>query len=90
MGENAALVGTGKVLWALTTDGELIVFNASDKQFQPLARWKVAETPTWAHPVVMTGGVLVKDESKLTFWQLSKAPQPARPAAKLDTADRGA
>jgi outer membrane protein assembly factor BamB len=74
LGENASLVQTGKVVWALTTGGELIVFKASDKQFEPLARYKVAETPTWAHPVVLSDGVLVKDESKLTFWQFPITP----------------
>jgi len=69
MGDNASLVITGNVLWALTTQGELIVCKINDKQFAPLAHYKVAETPTWAHPVVLPEGVLVKDESKLTFWQ---------------------
>jgi outer membrane protein assembly factor BamB len=74
LGENASLVETGKVLWALTSDGQLIVFKASDKQFEPLAQYKVADTPTWAHPVFMPEGVLVKDESKLTLWQFPKRP----------------
>ena len=69
LGENASLVRTDKVVWALTTAGELIVFKDSEKQFEPLARYKVAETPTWAHLVVLNGGVLVKDESKLMRWR---------------------
>ncbi len=73
-GENASLVQTGKVLWGLTTGGDLIVFAASDKHFEPLARYKVATTPVWAHPVVLPGGVLVKDESHLTLWGFPKKP----------------
>jgi outer membrane protein assembly factor BamB len=73
LGDNASVLQAGQVLWALTSQGELIVFKASDKQFEQLARYKVAETATWAHPVILPGGVLVKDESKLTFWQLPKA-----------------
>jgi hypothetical protein len=71
-------VRTGDVLWALTTQAELVVFRDSDKQFEQLARYKVGETPTWAHPVIATGSVIVKDETKLTKWKL---PVPAPPAA---------
>jgi outer membrane protein assembly factor BamB len=72
LGDNAAVVATGKSIWALTSQSELIVFKAADKQFEPLAQYKVAETPTWAHPVLLPSGVLVKDESKLTLWQFGK------------------
>ena len=72
LGDNASLVETGKVLWALTNEAELIVFKANEKQFEPLAQYKVADTPTWAHPVISTEGVLVKDESKLIFWSFGK------------------
>ncbi len=74
LGDNASLVRTGKVLWALTSQSELIVFKASETQFEPLAHYRVAETPTWAHPVILATGVLVKDESKLTLWQFPKKP----------------
>src|SRR5262249_30501956 len=61
MGDNASLVKAGNVLWALTTTSDLVVFRDSDKQFDVLARYKVAETPTWAHPVILSSGVVVKD-----------------------------
>jgi outer membrane protein assembly factor BamB len=73
-GENAALLQTGNVLWALTNTGELIVFKASDHQFEPLARYKVAETPTWAHPAILSSGLLIKDESTLALWRFPKTP----------------
>ncbi len=81
--DNAALVRTGNVILALTTAGELIVFRDNPKQFELFARYKVAETPTWAHPVVLAGGLLIKDESKLTRWKL-----PAPPAANTAAPDR--
>jgi outer membrane protein assembly factor BamB len=72
LGDNASLTETAPLLWALTTTGELIVFKASDRQFETLARYKVADTPTWAHPVIFTSAVLVKDETHLTLWDLPK------------------
>lgn len=74
-GENASLVQAGKVLAALTTSGEVIFFRPSDKEFEPVARYKVADTPTWAHLVVLPGRLLVKDESKLTLWQINITPE---------------
>ncbi len=74
MADNAALLLTGNAIWALLTTGEMIVFRDSAKQFEPLARYKVAETPTWAHPAIAGGSLLVKDENKLTRWKLPPAP----------------
>ena len=78
LADNAALVRTGDVLWALTSQAELLLFRDSDKQFEPLARYKVGDTPTWAHPVVSTSSVIVKDETKLIKWKLQV---PAGPSA---------
>jgi outer membrane protein assembly factor BamB len=78
MADNVSLVRTGDVLWALTTQADLLLFRDSDKQFEQVARYKMAETPTWAHPVITTGSVIVKDETKLTKW---KFQVPAPPAA---------
>jgi outer membrane protein assembly factor BamB len=76
LGDNAALVRTGDVLWALTTQAELILFRDSDKQFDPLARYKVSDTPTWAHPVIGPGSVLIKDEQKLIKWKIQVPTMP--------------
>jgi hypothetical protein len=35
--------------------------------FAPVRRWRVAESPTWAHPVVTADGVLVKDKTQLSY-----------------------
>jgi len=43
--ENAAIM-------ALVTGGELIVFKDNAQQYTQLARYKVSESPTWAHPVI--------------------------------------
>lgn len=70
LAESASLVRSGSVLFALTTQAELIAFRDTEKQFEEFAHYKVSATPTWAHPVALTGGVLVKDESTLTLWQI--------------------
>lgn len=69
-GENAALVDAGEVFLAVTTESELVAFKATDEDYEELARYKVAETPTWAHPVVAGKRVFIKDENHLTEWKL--------------------
>jgi outer membrane protein assembly factor BamB len=83
LADNASLVRTGNVIWALTTNGELIVFRDNSKQFEPLVRYKVADTPTWAHPVILPGSLLIKDETRLTRWKI-----PSPPAANTAAPER--
>ncbi len=67
-GENAALVVAGDLVLALTDSAELIVLPAGAKQFAPAARYTVADSPTWAHPVVTPRGILIKDKTHLSLW----------------------
>lgn len=66
--ENAAMVASGQTVFALTTDSELIVYVAGPKGLQQARRYNVADTPTWAHPVVLGSRVLVKDANSLILW----------------------
>jgi outer membrane protein assembly factor BamB len=68
-GDNAALVAGGGAVFALTTDAELFVVPQTAGTFAPLRRYRVAESPTWAHPVVTSGGVLVKDKETVAYWR---------------------
>ncbi len=70
LGDNGAVVLWGDWLLVLTTEGELLVMAAGAPGFSPARRYTVADTPTWAHPVPTSAGVLVKDESKLALWKL--------------------
>ena len=66
MGENAAIVNLrGKVLLLLTNDANLIVLPVNAKEYAPTAHYTVADSPTWAHPVVIGNRILIKDETTL-------------------------
>jgi outer membrane protein assembly factor BamB len=69
-GQNAALLHAEQVMFVLTADADLIVARKSAKGFEPLARYKVADSATWAHPVVLGRQILIKDSSGLTLWGL--------------------
>jgi len=66
----AALVDAGGCLMALPSSSELIVFKPTDKQFEEVARIKVAQTPTYAHPVIAGNRIVVKDQDAVTMWTL--------------------
>ena len=65
---NAALVRAGDFWFALEDDGELVVSRWKTTAFEPVRRYTVASSATWAQPVVTSAGVLVKDVSTLTSW----------------------
>jgi outer membrane protein assembly factor BamB len=69
--DNAAIVAAGSVLLILTPDSDLIVARQNDKAFEPLRKYSVAGSPTWAHPVVLGHGILIKDATNLALWDPS-------------------
>src|SRR5262249_30120573 len=69
-GEQASILIAGSALFYFKNDGELIVTRKSDKGFDPVARYQVADTPVWAHPAIWNNQILTKDASALTLWSL--------------------
>jgi outer membrane protein assembly factor BamB len=69
-GNSAALVDAGSVILAVTVNSELVVFGPSDKAYTEFARFKVARSETWAHPVVAGNRVFVRDRDSVTLWRI--------------------
>jgi outer membrane protein assembly factor BamB len=69
-GNSAALVDVGPVMLALTVNSELAVFKPSDKEYSELAKFKVADTETWAHPVADGNRVFVRDRESVALWTI--------------------
>jgi outer membrane protein assembly factor BamB len=65
-----AVVDAGSVLLALTPASELIAFQPSDKAYTELARIKVADTATYAYPVVSGKRIFVQDQDSVTLWTI--------------------
>ena len=65
-----SIVDAGSVLLALTPKGELTVFAPSDKEYQKLAGYKVADTETYAYPVAAGKGLFVKEKDSLSLWTI--------------------
>jgi outer membrane protein assembly factor BamB len=66
--ENAAIVRAGSVVFALEDDAELVVARANAAQFEPLKRYTVAQSATWAQPVISGNRVFVRDVTSLSLW----------------------
>ena len=69
-GECGAVFDAGDVLIGLTSDSQLVVFKPGDKGYTELAKYKVADSPTWACPVLAGNRVIVKDKDSLTLWTI--------------------
>jgi outer membrane protein assembly factor BamB len=64
---NVAFAKAGDLLFILRDDAELIVARASSG-VEPLKTYEVAESATWAQPVVSGRRLFIKDVSTLTLW----------------------
>jgi outer membrane protein assembly factor BamB len=64
----AAIVDAGAALLALPSTSELIVFKPDGKQYGEIARYKVSEAATYAHPVISGNRVFVQDQESLAMW----------------------
>jgi len=67
-GDNAAMLMAGRLILSLTSDADLIVSNVTATGVDLIRKYRVAESATYAHPVVAGRGVLIKDVSTLALW----------------------
>jgi outer membrane protein assembly factor BamB len=66
--ENTAVVKTGDLLFLLNDNATLIVAKASRSGFEPIARYTVADSATWAQPTISGNRIFVKDVRSLSLW----------------------
>jgi outer membrane protein assembly factor BamB len=69
-GGYGSIVDAGSVLVALTPSAQLIFFQPSGKAYTELARYKVANTRTYAYPVVAGNRIFIKDQDSVTLWTI--------------------
>jgi outer membrane protein assembly factor BamB len=65
---NVALAKASDLLFVLKDDGELTIARADTSGFTPLKTYDVADSATWAQPVLSGRRLLVRDVSALTLW----------------------
>ncbi len=65
--ENAAMIRAGSAILSLEDDAELVVIRNSRTTFEPLKRYEVAASATWAQPTLSGNRLFVKDVSTLAL-----------------------
>ncbi len=73
-GENASLIRAGDLLYVLNDRAQFTVLDVRADSFAPVARYEVADSPTWAHPLLTRRGLVVKDKTTLALLSFQPAP----------------
>jgi len=68
--KNAVLLLAGDVLFTQTLEGELRIARVSTDEYKELAKWKVADRNTYAHPALVGNTLFVKGPEKLTCYEI--------------------
>ena len=68
---NTAVVKAGELLFLLNDDGELVVAKSSPAGIEPLKRYTVADSATWAQPTISGDRIFVKDVSTVALWTVN-------------------
>ena len=71
-GRNVMFLSIPGYVVALVDSGELQIVAASGREYKKIASYRVAEGGTWAPPVLLEKGLLVKDVKTLTFWSWAR------------------
>jgi outer membrane protein assembly factor BamB len=66
----AAVLDAGPVVLVLPSSQNLIVLKPVATKYTELAKIRVAETPTYAHPVIRGNKIYIKDQETITLWIL--------------------
>jgi outer membrane protein assembly factor BamB len=63
-----AILDAGTVMVALPSTSNLIIYKPDNAAYTELANIKVADTPVYAHPVLVGNRIYVKDNETLVMW----------------------
>ena len=69
-GDNSAMLASSTTLFSLTPDAKFLIAKPTAKGLNEVRQYDVADSPTWAHPVVLADGFLIKDLKTLARWSV--------------------
>ena len=67
-GDSAAILASATTLFSLNSDAKLLIARPSAKGLNEVRQYDVADSPTWAHPIVLSDGFVIKDLKILVRW----------------------
>jgi len=65
---NSAVSKAGEFVFFLKDDAELVIARSSRTAFDPVKRYIVAESATWAQPAISGRRLFIKDVASLALW----------------------
>jgi outer membrane protein assembly factor BamB len=69
-GECCYILDVGPVLVYLSSTSDLVVFKHNKEAYKEVHRYKVADSATWAEPILAGKRIYIKDKDSLTLWTL--------------------
>jgi hypothetical protein len=69
-GPCGSILDGGTVLIALSSDGNLVVFKPDKTDYAEVKKYRVADSGTWAMPIIDGKSIFVKDRESLTLWTI--------------------
>jgi outer membrane protein assembly factor BamB len=66
-GDNAVIYISGETLFLLKDNADLIVARATGSAFHPLRTYHVADSATYANPLMLPKGLVIKDNTTLSY-----------------------
>jgi len=67
-GNFGSILDVGSVLMVLPNKSELIVYQPNGQEYSEIKRYQVAETPTYAHPIIAGNRLFVKEQDSVAMW----------------------
>ena len=62
------ILDAGSVMIALPSSSNLVVYKPDKNAYTEIARFKVADTPVYAHPLLAGNRIYIKDNETLVMW----------------------
>ena len=66
----ATISDCGNIIIGMPSTGNLLVFKADPAGYSEIAKYKVADTPVYAFPVIAGNNIYVKDAENLTMYKI--------------------
>ncbi|MCH9022062.1 MAG: PQQ-like beta-propeller repeat protein, partial [Planctomycetes bacterium] len=66
----AAIISAGSVILALPSSSDMVVFKPDGKAYVEIAKYEVADSPTYAHPIISGKRIFIKDQESIALWTI--------------------
>ncbi len=62
----AAFVDAGSVMFGLTSNAKLLVYEPNDKEYKQFATYKVSDGQIYSYPIISGNRIFISDQTSVT------------------------